>query len=118
QRDYRSDDLSRFGSDYDSRHLAFYSQVAVPLSDRLTLTLGGRVEDFQADYRDSRAVRASPDETLWGGEVSLEYQLHDSTILYGLVSRGFKAGGVNGEALQQAQEKGFDESVIAFLGDR
>jgi len=50
--------------------------------------------------------------------VSLEYQLDDATVLYGLVSRGFKAGGVNGEALGQAQKNNFDDSIIAFLNDR
>ncbi|PLW82970.1 TonB-dependent receptor [Kineobactrum sediminis] len=109
---------SRFTNAYDTRHLALYGQLAAPLSDQLTLTIGGRVEDFSARYRDSRAVASSPNETLWGGEINLEYQLDASTVLYGLVSRGFKAGGVNGEALGRAEEKNFDDSVIAFLSER
>lgn len=121
KRDFFDWDLyeqSGFDSQYDSRHLALYGQLSAPLSDRLTLTVGGRVEDFEGKYRDSRAVNAKPAETLWGGEMSLEYQLDDATVLYGLVSRGFKAGGVNGEALGQAQKNNFDDSIIGFLNDR
>ncbi|HEY7775860.1 MAG TPA: TonB-dependent receptor, partial [Kineobactrum sp.] len=120
-RDYFNFDLgaaSRFTNTYDTRHLALYGQLAVPLGDRFILTLGGRVEDFSARYRDSRAVTSNPNETLWGGEINLEYQLNDSTVLYSLVSRGFKAGGVNGEALGRAEERNFDAGVIDFLSER
>ncbi|MFA5494697.1 MAG: TonB-dependent receptor [Porticoccaceae bacterium] len=107
-----------FASDYDSRHLALYGELSAPLSERLTLTVGGRVEDFAGKYRDNRAVRGKPDETLWGGEINLQYQVDDATLVYGLISRGFKAGGVNGEALGQAQRNNFDDSVIDFIASR
>jgi iron complex outermembrane recepter protein len=107
-----------FESTYDSRRLAAYGELALPFTDRLTLTVGGRVEDYAADYDDSRGVVASPDETLWGGELKLSYQAGDQTLLYGLVSRGFKAGGVNGEALGKAEQNGFEQSVLQFLEDR
>lgn len=109
---------SVFLSTYDTSHQALYGQISAPLLKRLTLTAGGRVERFRGDYRDSRSVRSRPGETLWGGEVSLEYQSGDNSLVYGLVSRGFKAGGVNGEALGQARRSGFDDSVIAFLNER
>ena len=107
-----------FDSAYDTERLAVYGQMAFPLTEALILTVGGRVEDFTADYDDSRGVTAGPDETLWGGEISLEYQLADSTMVYGLVSRGFKAGGVNGEALGKAEQNGFEPSVVDFLSSR
>jgi outer membrane receptor protein involved in Fe transport len=88
------------------------------LSERLTLTVGGRWERFEADYSDSRAVQAAPDEDQWGGQISLEYSLDHNTLVYGLVSRGYKAGGVNGEAVGRAASNGFTPSVIAFLNQR
>ena len=109
---------STFASDYATRHVALYGEVSAPLGERLILTVGGRAEDFAGDYRDSRAVRGEPDEILWGGEVSLQYQLADETRVYGLVSRGFKAGGVNGEALGQAEKNNFDDSVVSFIRER
>ena len=109
---------AEFDSRYETENLALYGQLSRPLSDRLTLTVGGRWERFEADYSDSRAVKASPDEDLWGGQISLEYSLDHNTLVYGLVSRGYKAGGVNGEAVGRAASNGFAPSVIAFLNER
>lgn len=120
-RDFYDWDLGEagaFASDYDTRRVALYGELSAPLGERLTLTVGGRVEDFAGDYRDSRAVRGKPEETLWGGEISLQYQLADDALVYGLLSRGFKAGGVNGEALGQAEKNNFDGSVVSFIRDR
>ena len=107
-----------FDSRYETENFALYGQLSHPLSDRLTLTVGGRWERFEADYSDSRAVKASPDEDLWGGQISLEYSLDHNTMVYGLVSRGYKAGGVNGEAVGRAASNGFAPSVIGFLNER
>lgn len=107
-----------FDSTYDARHAALYGQLSSPLSERLTLTLGGRVEDFSGDYRDSFQVAAKPEDKLWGGDITLEYQVDERTMVYGLLSRGFKAGGVNGDALGTARKNGFEASVIDFLNSR
>ena len=128
--DQRDEDLTReffdwdffspaeFDSRYETENLALYGQLSRPLSERLTLTIGGRWERFEADYKDNRAVKASPDEDLWGGQLSLEYSLDHNTLIYGLASRGYKAGGVNGDALGRAQSNGFPPSVIGFLNER
>ena len=109
---------AEFDSRYETENLALYGQLSKPLSERLTLTVGGRWERFEADYSDSRAVKASPDDDLWGGQISLEYSLSNNTLVYGLVSRGYKAGGVNGEAVGRAASNGFAPSVISFLNER
>ena len=109
---------AEFDSRYETENLALYGQLSRPLSESLTLTVGGRWERFEADYSDSRAVKASPDDDLWGGQISLEYSLDHNTLVYGLVSRGYKAGGVNGEAVGRAGSNGFAPSVIAFLNER
>ena len=109
---------AEFESDYETESLAVYGQLSSAVNDRLILTLGGRFEHFEADYKDSRAVEASPEEDLWGGQVSLQYHLDDNSMVYGLVSRGFKAGGVNGEALGRATSSGFAPSVTTFLSQR
>lgn len=109
---------AEFTSAYDTDNLAVYGQIATLLSERVTLTLGARWEQFQADYRDSRAVRASPQDDLWGGQASLEFHVNPNTMLYGLIARGYKTGGVNGEALGRAKTSGFGPSITAFLQDR
>ena len=109
---------AEFDSRYETENLALYGQLSRPLSERLVLTLGGRWERFKADYSDNRAVKSSPDDDLWGGQVSLEYSFSNNTLFYGLVSRGYKAGGVNGEAVGRAASNGFTPSVISFLNER
>jgi outer membrane receptor protein involved in Fe transport len=109
---------AEFYSRYETENLALYGQLSRPLSERLVLTLGGRWERFEADYSDNRAVKSSPDDDLWGGQLSLEYSLSNNTLVYGLVSRGYKAGGVNGEAVGRAASNGFTPSVISFLNER
>ncbi len=93
-------------------------EIDSQLSQRWSLTAGLRVERFDADYDDSLGVTAAPGETLWGGELVLDYQLTDTTFFYGLLSRGYKVGGVNGEALGKAVKNDFDPGVVAFLDQR
>ena len=78
------------------------------LSDRLTLTLGLRVEDWQADYADSEALVIDTDETLYGGKLVVDYMLDDNTLVYASLSRGYKAGGVNTDGSLLASDRAFD----------
>jgi outer membrane receptor protein involved in Fe transport len=109
---------AEFTSDNTRSNVALYAELELPLTDRLSVAGGLRVERFDAKYSDSLAVTAEPGDTLWGGELSLNYQWTDATFLYGLVSRGYKVGGVNGEALGKAVKNDFDPTVLAFLNER
>lgn len=107
-----------FNSVYEAKNTALYGQLSHPLGERFTLTMGGRWERFEATYEDDLGVSAKPAENLWGGQLSLEYLLSDETLLYGLVSRGYKAGGVNGEALGKASKNALPVSVLSFIEQR
>lgn len=109
---------SRFLSDYTNDRVALYGELDTALTERLEWVTGLRLERFDGDYRDSLGIAAGPDDDMWGGELSLRYALTPGAMLYVLASRGYKAGGVNGEALGKASESGLDESVIAFLRTR
>lgn len=85
-----------FESDFDTKNVALYGQLQTAVSDSLTLVTGLRLEQRQVDYADNVGVVSDNDEDLWGGHISLEYQLSDNALLYGLLSRGYKGGGVNG----------------------
>lgn len=93
-------------SDYDSASIAVFGKLDSALSQRWRLSLGLRFERWEADYKDifsdyiyapgmpsSNAFK--PKENMWGGDLTLSYKLTDTTNLYGLVSRGYKAGGFN-----------------------
>lgn len=89
---------SPFFSHYEIDRTAIYGQVEAQLHHRLVLSLGMRVESFEDDYRDNNPTRLNSDNNLWAGELSLNYELSDSSQIYATVSRGYKAGGVNTDA--------------------
>ncbi|MGD9265037.1 MAG: TonB-dependent receptor, partial [Lysobacterales bacterium] len=86
-----------FHSQYDTENLAAYAQLDLPVADSWTVTAGLRYETRDWDYLDNveDTGRSTDDESFWGGKLALEYQTDAGTLLYGLVSRGFKAGGYN-----------------------
>lgn len=100
-------DRTTLESAYQSNNLALFGRLDSDLSDRLGLDIGLRYERWKADYRDAFRdfVYGDPDqpvehdfhprENLWGGDISLNYQLNGQARFYGLVSRGYKAGGFN-----------------------
>ena len=96
-------------SRYEARNLAVFGRLDSSLGDRLALNAGLRLERWEADYRDAfedlvygggEVVRNTfdPTDTLWGGDVSLNYSLPGGGHLYALLSRGYKAGGFNPSA--------------------
>ena len=109
--------VSTFNSDFETKRLAGYGQVALQLSDRLRVSVGGRVESYDDAYLDSAGVVADPDDTLWGARVAIEYLAHDDVLLYGTFSRGYKTGGVNGQAVAAA-DPSVDPDIADFLNDR
>ena len=96
-----------FASDFDTTSKAIYAQLDTHLSDALTLTTGLRFEKRSVDYRDSELVAHSVNESLWGGRIALQYQAVSNTMIYGLVSRGYKAGGVNSDPDLDAADREF-----------
>ncbi|MGB1402337.1 MAG: TonB-dependent receptor [Porticoccaceae bacterium] len=97
-----------FTSDYKTKNQAIYGQTDSHLADDLTLIVGVRLENRQASYRDSELVAHTVDENLWGGRVALQYKLADNAMIYGLASRGYKAGGVNSDPSLTADDRQFD----------
>ncbi|MET1255220.1 TonB-dependent receptor [Aliikangiella maris] len=89
---YQSED---FFSQFETTNRALYGQVKIPLNDQWKITAGSRFESRDADYADSNQAEYHPDEDLWGMKVSAEYHYAPGKMFYGLVSRGYKAGGFN-----------------------
>lgn len=93
-----------FLSQYDTRNQAIYGELAQQVTGRLKMSLGARYERYANRYYDSRAVQAQPEKSAWGGRASLEYNLLSAGALFTSLAHGFKAGGVNGEALGRMEE--------------
>ena len=86
-----------FESRYDTENLAGYGQVDLPFAKEWTIVAGLRYESRDWDYDDNVEgdSRSSANESFWGGKMAMEYRTGSGTLLYGLVSRGYKAGGYN-----------------------
>lgn len=97
-----------FGSTYDVTNSALYAEKRVESADAITLSFGFRVERYDGDYVDNNSVVDNSAETMWGGHVTLSQQFSDELLGYARLSRGFKAGGVNGEALARQNEQGLE----------
>jgi outer membrane receptor protein involved in Fe transport len=97
QRDEFAGELLRplLATSYAATSLAAYGEAEWPLSNRLSLTAGMRVETRSADYSDSDGARFDPRDAMVGGQVSLQGPLGGSNQWYATVARGYKAGGFN-----------------------
>jgi iron complex outermembrane receptor protein len=95
-----------FASQYDVNNAAVYGQKETALSEQTRLITGLRAERYQGDYRDSYNIAQTTEDTMFGGKIALEHQVLPKTMLYTSLTRGFKAGGINSEALAKAQDEG------------
>ncbi|BFM19110.1 TonB-dependent receptor [Gilvimarinus japonicus] len=101
-----------FFSDFSSDNTALYGQLEIPLSQALQVVTGLRYEQRDASYRDSDGVSNEPSDDMLGGKVALEYRPDESTLWYGLVSRGYKAGGFNSVADLPADERKYEPEFL------
>ena len=101
-----------FTSDFETANKALYAQLDTQLSESITLISGLRFESRDVTYSDSELVAHSVDESLWGGRLALQYQLTGNQMIYGLVSRGYKAGGVNSDSALAAEDREFDTELM------
>jgi iron complex outermembrane recepter protein len=118
--EYRDEDLQRvfldfntftdaqLSSNYKTKNLALFGETTTALNDQFNLTVGLRVEQWDADYKDSGNVILDTDETLYGGKIVLDYQASDEHLLYASVARGYKPGGVNTDGTLNPAQREFD----------
>jgi len=107
-------ETTRFDSTYETNNVALYGQLQIPLADSLTLIMGVRGEQRDADYEDSDDTLLSNDEGLWGGKLSMEFRGLDDQLIYALISRGYKSGGNN---VPGPVDEGGDGNLIPLIFD-
>lgn len=96
RRDYTY--ASLFTSEYKTASASIFSELNTSLTHNLVLASGIRLENWQSDYSDNNSIAGKNDENLVGGKVALEYTTNSADLLYASITRGYKAGGFNGEA--------------------
>lgn len=104
---------SDFTSDYQLTNMAVYGEGRYAMSDALTVSAGLRIENYSGDYSDSNMTTETTDETMVGGHLTANNKYSDLLSVYVRLSRGYKAGGINGEALSKLQ----DEALSRFHGE-
>lgn len=103
-----------FASTYETNNIAAYGQLATAVGPKTTLITGLRVEQYQGDYTDSNGFIEETDDIMLGGKIALEYQVIDRTMIYTSITRGYKAGGINSEALAKAKDEGLSLDADFF----
>jgi len=88
-----------FSNQYDTDNYALYGQLTTAFNDQWSLITGLRIEQRDTDYSDSLGINQNTSDTYFGGRLALEYQLNDDSLLYGLISRGYKGDGVNAQII-------------------
>ncbi|MGB1158046.1 MAG: TonB-dependent receptor [Porticoccaceae bacterium] len=86
-----------FTSQYKTESLSLFTEVNTQINNNLVLTSGLRFENWQSDYTDSKQISGDNDENLKGAKLALEYTIDADDMLYVSLTRGYKAGGYNGE---------------------
>lgn len=100
---HRDEDFDRlyygnFVSRYETRRYAAYTQLDYDFSSSWRLIGGLRFETFKDDYLDSNGLTSKSDDQYFTGDLTVEYDLNDGSLLYATLSRGVKPGGINTEA--------------------
>lgn len=101
-----------FGSDYNTQNAAIYGDWTQALSEKLAVSIGARFEDRQSDYLDSDAFGFAADESLWGGKLSLTYDIDDRQMAYATISRGYKPGGANSNSSVPESLRAYDTETM------
>ena len=105
-------DFGNLQNEYETENTAVFGQLDTYLTNKLTLISGLRVERFEADYQDSNGLDLDPSETLFGGKLGLNYQLHEDHLAFTSLSRGYKSGGVNNNDALPDSKREFDTEYM------
>jgi outer membrane receptor protein involved in Fe transport len=99
-------------SDYVADNLALYGELEWRVIGDSIASLGLRVENHDASYRDSDGAGFGPDDTMLGGHLSLRGRFAEDTSWYAALSRGYKAGGFNIGALVPAERRQYSPEYL------
>jgi iron complex outermembrane recepter protein len=91
-----------FHSDNDQNNTAVYGEYRFALDKDVTINAGLRIENSEFSYTDNSGAfdkEKSESDTMVGGHFTASKFYSDEFMVYTRLSRGFKTGGINGQAL-------------------
>ena len=109
---YNGDVYRQLDSEYRALTLAAYGQVERALGSAWKISGGLRLERRDARYRDSNDLAADPVDDMFGGHVSLAWHMADGHDAWLLLTRGYKAGGINTGILLPDALRTFDPEAV------
>ena len=112
---YNGSTLVDMSSDYRATNLAGYGELEFRVGAATVLSVGARGERRSADYQDSDGAAFSPDETMFGGSLSLRHAFGERRSVYATLARGYKAGGFNIGADVPAERRSFESEFLYSL---
>ena len=92
---FNGDAYKNLSSQFDATSVALFAQLDTEISENNTLTSGIRFERRNASYTDSNGIDVSPNDNMWGGQLSLNHKINTNLNSYVTLARGYKAGGFN-----------------------
>ncbi|VAV93706.1 TonB-dependent receptor [hydrothermal vent metagenome] len=110
----------------DIKSYAVFAQATYDLTEKLSLSIGGRYSYEKKDYtlehlRITSGAAIVPLSTIsdnWGSfspKASLDFQVTEDVMTYASISKGFKSGGFNGRPTTNAEVESFaPETVLAY----
>ena len=101
-----------YTSDYETNSQALYGQLDTALNNKLTIVTGLRVENWDASFSDSDAVKIDTDEVLAGGKIGLKYQQDADKLFYATLSKGYKPGGVNADNALSLSQRDYETESL------
>ena len=82
-------------SDFTLIKTAAFTQFDYHLSPKSTVTIGARAEKNDSDFSNSANEYYTPEETLWGANISYRYIYSPTYTAFAGITRGYKASGFN-----------------------
>ena len=114
--DFYNGDVSRaFDSQFEASNIAVFGQLDTHLSADTVLTTGLRFERRTADYTDNSGLDLSPDDDMFGGQISINHELNPGQNIYATLSRGYKAGGFNLSPTLTEERRAYDPEFLLNL---
>jgi len=113
-------DATLAASEFDLRISAGYGQIHRQFSDKFKVLANIRKEYDKITYHGTASNYYVPLDTisfdvehdLWGGKLALQYFVNDELNMYGSISRGYKAGGVNQHPYLSADNRPYDPEYM------
>ena len=111
-------DSGNLDTDYAAESFALFGQATHELSESTRLTLQLRGEYYavdvaaDGDFYGTFDYSLGSDDTLWGGNITLEHDLSDTMLGHITLNRGYKAGGVSTPNFTGATDISYDNETL------